>query len=278
MSSLDTTSHQLSSYDFRVPVLFLSTMSILQQVLKKASRQRPLPDQRAFSLSDSSIFLSLFVSPSGWQNAFFPTAALVLQYVLNQANRQRLLSGLKILRCHVVETPYVPEVIGTELKNNQAKRKHYDSSLVIVNRLTMIEVYKRKLCFRHHHRVWNSEQDLLQHLNAIEICYHTWSRTERSWHLLGRSSVRWFNPTAATCVESKKPTIDIRFTRPIVPTIHGLFLPVVQIKPTGDNESVQISIQIHWNRRHAMNSMAIPPTCIQKGRNLRFLLQSQKSG
>ena len=72
-----------------------TAMSVLQQVLKEASRQRPLPDQRAFSLSDSSIFLSLFVSPSGWQNAFFPTAALVLQYVLNQANRQKLLLGLR---------------------------------------------------------------------------------------------------------------------------------------------------------------------------------------
>ena len=30
-----------------------------------------------------------------WQNAFLPTAALVLQYVLNQANRQRLLPGLR---------------------------------------------------------------------------------------------------------------------------------------------------------------------------------------
>ena len=36
------------------------------------------------------ILLSLY-----WQNALFPTAALVLQYVSNQANRQRLLPGLR---------------------------------------------------------------------------------------------------------------------------------------------------------------------------------------
>ena len=72
-----------------------TAMSVLQQVLKKASRQRPLPDQRAFSLSDSSISPSLFASPSRWRNAFFPTAALVLRYVLNQANRQRLLLALR---------------------------------------------------------------------------------------------------------------------------------------------------------------------------------------
>ena len=81
MSSLDTTPHRLSSYDFRAPVLLLSAMSVLQQVLKEASRQRPLPDQRAFSLSDSSISPSLFASPSGRRNAFLPTAALVLRYV-----------------------------------------------------------------------------------------------------------------------------------------------------------------------------------------------------
>ena len=44
----------------------------------------------------------------------------------------------EILRCYVVKAPYVPEVIGTELKNNQAKRERYDSSLVIVDQLTMI--------------------------------------------------------------------------------------------------------------------------------------------
>ena len=64
-----------------------------------------------------------------WQNTFLPTAALVLQYVLNQANRQRLLPGLrledllglKILKYYVVRAPYVPQVIGTDLNNNQPK-------------------------------------------------------------------------------------------------------------------------------------------------------------
>ena len=120
-------------------------MSVLQQVLKESSRQRPLLDQRAFSLSDSSISPSLFASLSGRRNAFLPIAALDLQYVLNQANQQRLLPNLRIYQaqdqktsCYVVKIPYVPEVIGTELKNNQAKRKHYDLSLVIVHQLIMI--------------------------------------------------------------------------------------------------------------------------------------------
>ena len=41
-----------------------------------------------------------------------------------------------MVRCHVVETPYIPKVIGTELKNNQTKRKHYNLSLVIGDWLT----------------------------------------------------------------------------------------------------------------------------------------------
>ena len=66
---------------------------------------------------------------------------------------------------------------------------------------------QRQLYFRDRHRVWiGGERDLLRHSNAIEICYGTWSRTERSWHLLGRSSVGWFNLAAAIRVESKKPT------------------------------------------------------------------------
>ena len=181
--------------------------------------------------------------------------------------------------------------MGMELKNNQAKRKRYDSSLIIVDQLTIIDVYKRKLYFQDRHRVWiGGEQDLLRHSNAIEICYGTWSKTERSWHLLGRSSVGWFNPAAATRVESRKPTgfilptIDIEFTRPILPAIREPFcdthrvhqaclsyshtkpnktaLPVGHIKPTGHDESVQISTQMHWNRPHALNSTATPPTCL----------------
>ena len=90
-----------------------------------------------FSLSSFLLYFpSVFASPSSWQNAFFSTAALVLQYVLNQANQQKLLPVLRILKCYVVDTSYIPEVIGTELKNNQAKRKRYNSSLVISDRLT----------------------------------------------------------------------------------------------------------------------------------------------
>ena len=38
--------------------------------------------------------------------------------------------------CYVVQTPYVPEIIGRKLKNNQPKKERYDSSL-IVDRLTI---------------------------------------------------------------------------------------------------------------------------------------------
>ena len=55
-------------------------------------------------------------------------------------------------------------------------------------------------------------------------------------------------------------------------------LPMVYIEPKTHNKSVQISIQMHWNRLHTLNSTAIPPTCLQEGVYLRFLLQSQKSG
>ena len=105
---------------------------------------------------------------------------------------------------------------------------------------------QRQLYFQDRHQVWiGGEQDLLRHLNAIEICYGTWSKTERSWHLLGKSSVGGFNPATTTRVEFKKSTIGIEFTRPVFPIIHGLFLPVVYIKATSNNESVQISIQMH---------------------------------
>ena len=43
----------------------------------------------------------------------------------------------QILKYYVVKALYVPEVIRTELKNNQAKKEHYDLSLVIVNCLTI---------------------------------------------------------------------------------------------------------------------------------------------
>ena len=43
----------------------------------------------------------------------------------------------EILRYYVVKASYVPKIIRTELKNNQAKKEHYDLSLVIIDRLTM---------------------------------------------------------------------------------------------------------------------------------------------
>ena len=128
---------------------------------------------------------------------------------------------------------------------------------------------QRQLYFRDRHRVWiGGERDLLRHSNAIEICYGTWSRTERSWHSLGRSSVGWFNPAATTRIESRKPTIDIEFTRPVLLTIHGLFLPVVHIKPTVHNQTVQIRLRYTcpfgtqlWSHLHVYKEDLNPRFC-----------------
>ena len=99
---------------------------------------------------------------------------MVLQYILNQVNQEKLLlglrpknlSGLKILRCYIVRALYIPEVIETEVKNNQAKKECYNSSLVIVDWLTTSDACKHKLFFRHCHRIWNNKQD----------SYGTWSK------------------------------------------------------------------------------------------------------
>ena len=138
-----------------------------------------------------------------------------------------------------------------------------------------------QLYFRDHHQVWiGGERDLLRHSNAIEICYSTWSKTERSWHLLGRSFVGWFNPATAIRVESKKPTGFIlpAIRKPFWDThwVHQACLsyghikpnktalPVVHIEPKTHDESVQISTQLHWDRPHALDLIATPPTYLQR--------------
>ena len=82
------------------------------------------------------------------------------------------------------------------------------------------------------------------------------------------SSIGWFNPTTTIQIESRKtrfilPTIDIEFTRPVLPAIRKPFcdtdrvrqtclsyghtepnkiaLPVVHIEPTGDDVSADIN-------------------------------------
>ena len=162
--------------------------------------------KKTFSLAGLFLYFpSVFASPSGWQDAFFPTAALVPQYVWNQANQQRLLlglrsgdlPGLKRLKCYVLKVPYVPEVIGTEFKNNQAKGGRYDSSLVIVDQLTMIAMA-----------------------------------------LSQNGSTRLFNLAAAIRVESRKPIEfivpagGIEFTKSVPPTIHKLFFFETRIEST----------------------------------------------
>ena len=111
---------------------------------------------------------------------------------------------------------------------------------------------------------------------------------ERSWHSLGRSSIGWFNLTAAIRVKSRKPTgfvlsaihktsvTRIESTRPA-----SLMATPSQTKLlfrwyTSNLQatmSVQISIQMYWDRLHALNPIAVLPTCLQRRRNPRFLLQ-----
>ena len=120
------------------------------------------------------------------------------------------------------------------LKTTNQKEKRYDLSLVFVDRLTMMATA----------------------LNQ-------------------GGSTRWFNLAATICVKSGKP---IGF---IFPTMRDLFCdthrvhqacfsygytepnktahPVVYLKPIGHDESVQISIQLHWDRPHALNLTAAPP-------------------
>ena len=107
-------------------------------------------------------------------------------------------------------------------------------------------------------------------------------------------STRWFNPAAATHVESKKPTgfillamcklfpseTRIKSTRPTFlmatpsPTKLLFWWYTSNLQAT---ILVQISIQMHWDRLHTLNSTAVPSTCLQESFHPRCLLQSQKS-
>ena len=85
--------------------------------------------KRTFSLSGLLLYSSsVFASPSSWRNAFFLIVALVLQYVFEPSQptktftRPEDLPVWRYLRCYIVKAPYVLEVIGAELKNNQPKR------------------------------------------------------------------------------------------------------------------------------------------------------------
>ena len=116
-----------------------------------------------------------------------------MQYILNQANRQKFLPGprpqdlpgLKILRYYVVRALYIPQVMRTELKNNRGKRERYDLGLIIVDQLTMTATALNQGGF-----------------------------------------TGWFYPSAAIRVKSKNP---IRF---IFLVMRKLFLSEIRIKST----------------------------------------------
>ena len=118
MSSLNAMLHWLSSYNLWAPV-FLSVAFLL-------CAKHLCTNAHLETHSYTTVTLLIFY----WQNAFLPTATLILQYILNQANRQQLLpslrsedlSGLKILRCYVVRAPYIPQVIGMELKKQPSEK------------------------------------------------------------------------------------------------------------------------------------------------------------
>ena len=46
---------------------------------------------------------------------------------------------------------------------------------------------------------------------------------------------------------------------------------MVHIKPKTHNKSMQIWTQLQWHRPHALDLIATPPMCLQKGRNSCFL-------
>ena len=81
----DTILHQLSSYNFRAPVFFSVALLLWARHFRTNTHLK----------THSYKMVTLFILY--WQNAFFFTAALVLQYVLNQANWQILPPGLLFL-------------------------------------------------------------------------------------------------------------------------------------------------------------------------------------
>ena len=200
----------------------------------------------------SFYFFEAIVPPSG----LYLRNSCPLQSCVSSASQNKLADknlyqnwgfiSPEILRSHVVETTCALKVIRTEQtteketlqrKFNYCCLTHDEWRMQTLDNTSM----QHQLYFRDRHRVWiGGEQDLLQHSNAVEICYDTWSRTERSWHSLGKSLLEQFNLAAATRVESRNLTIDMEFMKHVLPGIPGLFLPVVNIKLTVHNQTVQI--------------------------------------
>ena len=148
MSFLDAMLHQLLSNNLWAPVLFWMVLLFWWHLCTKFSsaKRTPLynyinagtstksklqPCPRTFSLSSLPLYFpSVFASPSSWQNAFLPTATLVLRYVLNQANRQRFLPGLRpenlpVLRYWGVTLLRLFKFLKSSKRslNNQSKRR-----------------------------------------------------------------------------------------------------------------------------------------------------------
>ena len=225
-------------------------MSVLQQVLKKASWQRPLPDQKAFNLSDSSIFPSLFASLSGWRNAFLSTAALVLQYVFEPSQPTKTSirpEDLSVLWYWGVTLLRLLMFLRSSERslNNQPKR-----------RTLRLKSGYRWVTYND----WRVQTQAL--LPTSSPGMEGWTRL--LWHSVGRNCVGWFNLAAATRVESKKPTgfillaRGIEFTKPVFPAMCKTFCdthqvyqayffygytepnktacPVIYLEPTAHNE------------------------------------------
>ena len=161
------------------------------------------------------------------------------------------------------------------------KRKCYDSSLVIVDQLTIN---------------WRVQTQAL--LLTLPPGMKWWTRMLQ--HSVGRNCIGWFNLAAVTGVESRKltrfifPTIDIQFIRLILSAIRKPFCNTNQahqacfsysytepnklffmwytsnLQPQGNNK---VTIE-----GHALNSTATLPMCLQRSRNCHSFLLSQKSG
>ena len=140
--------HTFFKHNINAPSLPLQNTSFLitTLILKPISKGR-LAYQASFY-----IFPSLFASLSNWQNVFFCIAALVLQYVFEPGQPRKTstkhedlpdlrLENLPILKYWVVtflRLSMFLKSLEQSLKTTNQKQEHYDLSLVIVDRLTMI--------------------------------------------------------------------------------------------------------------------------------------------
>ena len=165
ISSLNAMLYQLLSNNFRAPVLLWMALpfrwhlrikfsfakgtrfhSYVNAGNRTKSRLQPCP--RTFSLSGLFPYSpSVFAFLSGWRNAFLPIAALVLQYVLTKPTGKDFYKAwdLRIYQFWNIELSRCWDFLRSSNHQNRAKnwkKKRFNLSLVIVDRLTMSDACK----------------------------------------------------------------------------------------------------------------------------------------